>query len=53
MAMLSSRAERGICFLFFRNALIAVLSFNLLGHAWRDCFDRAPAPQLQVAHLSR
>jgi hypothetical protein len=31
--------------LFFRNALmIAALSFNLLGDAWRDCLDPAPKP---------
>jgi len=52
MAMLSSRAERGICFLLFRNAvMVAVLSFNLLGDARRDWLDPRTHAQLEVAHL--
>ncbi len=33
--------------------MIAVLSFNLLGDAWRDWLDPRTRAQLEVAHLSR
>jgi ABC-type dipeptide/oligopeptide/nickel transport system permease subunit len=33
--------------------MMAVLSFNLLGDAWRDWLDLRTRAQLQVAHLSR
>ena len=33
--------------------MVAVLSFNLLGDAWRDWLDPRTRAQLEVAHLSR
>jgi len=36
-----------------RAVMTAVLSFNLLGDAWRDWLDPSTRAQLEVAHLSR
>ncbi len=32
---------------------IAVLTFNLLANAWRDCLDPRTRAQLEVAHRAR